>query len=72
MCAQLTAGQRRRYNLELKELNKKYDGLTKHIAALDKELGLELDVERRLVLKEKLDERRAERSTAGLERPTSA
>lgn len=46
----------------LEELERNYASLTERIAALDRDIGFELDGERRLILKQRRDERSAERT----------
>ncbi len=66
-------GERNRLRDKWSELDRKYQELTRLLGAVDKDLGLALDLERRLVLQEHRDELAAQRdeisvSMADLER----
>jgi seryl-tRNA synthetase len=66
----VTSAQYRDLEVKRGELRRRYDALTKRIAALDTDIGREMDAERRLVLQERRVDLATERDqvTADMER----
>ncbi len=60
------AGESRRLENQWSELDRKYQDLTRHIAALDKDMEQTLDSERRLVTQERRDELAAQRDAVSI------
>jgi len=60
------AGESRRLENQWSELDRKYRDLTRHIAALDKDMEQTLDSERRLVTQERRDELAAQREAVSI------